>query len=157
MQIRILVDTNVFIVGFLGLSQQEENVESQILRQLADQRRFTLLFSNELSGQIRRVARRVGGKDWTGLLLNFIWQTFNIEIVLIPELIEVFERYKGKIPSEDILVFVTATLGQADCLISRNHEFVRRAVAEQDAFECLAPAEFLAKRSTKEGEGDGPR
>ena len=154
MPIRVLVDTNIFIVGFLGLSQQEESVESQILRQLADQRRFTLLFSNELSDQIRRVARRVGGKDWTGLLLNFIWQTFNIEIVLIPELIEVFERYKGKIPSEDILVFVTATLGQANCLISRNHEFIRRAVAEQDASECLAPAEFLAKHLTREGGDD---
>ncbi len=154
MQIRVLADTNVFIVGFLGLNQQEESVESQILRQLADQRRFTLLFSNELSDQIRRVARRVGGKDWAGLLLNLIWQTFDIEIVPIPELIEVFERYKGKIPDEDILIFVTAVLGQADCLISRNHEFVRRAVAEQDAFECLEPAEFLAKFSTREDEGD---
>jgi predicted nucleic acid-binding protein len=154
MQIRVLVDTNVFIVGFLGLSQQEENVESQVLRQLADQQRFTVLFSNELSDQIRRVARRVGGKDWAGLLLNLIWQTFNIEIVPIPELIEVFEEYKGKIPSEDILIFVTATLGQADCLISRNHEFIRQAMAEQDALDCLAPAEFLAKYSTRESESD---
>jgi len=156
MSVRVLVDTNIFIVGFLGLSQQEESVESQILRQLADQRRFTLLFSNELSDQIRRVARRVGGKDWTGLLLNFIWQTFNIEIIPIPELIEVFERHKGRIPSEDILIFVTATLGQADCLISRNHEFVRQAMAAQDAFECLTPAEFLAKHPTGEGENDRP-
>lgn len=154
MPIRVLVDTNIFIVGFLGLSQREENVESQVLRQLADQRRFTLLFSSELSDQIRRVAHRVGGKDWVGLLLNFVWQTFNIEIVPIAELIEIFERYKGKIPSEDILVFVTATLGQADCLISRNHEFIRRAMAEQDAFDCLTPAEFLVKHSVREAEGD---
>jgi predicted nucleic acid-binding protein len=154
MQIRVLADTNVFIVGFLGLSQQEANVESQVLRQLADQRRFTLLFSNELSDQIRRVARRVGGRDWAGLLLNFIWQTFNIEIIPTPELIEVFERYEGKIPSEDILIFMTAMLGQADCLVSRNHEFVRRAMAEQDAFECLEPAEFLARFSTGEDEND---
>jgi len=111
MPIRVLVDTNIFIVGFLGLSQREENVESQVLRQLADQWRFTLLFSSELSDKIRRAAHRVGGKDWVGLLLNFVWQTFNIEIVSIPELIEIFEGYKGKIPSEDILVFVTATLG----------------------------------------------
>lgn len=154
MPIRVLVDTNVFIAGFLGLSQREGNFESQVLRQLADQRQFTLLFSNELSDQIRRVAHRVGGKDWAGLLLNFIWQTFNIEIVPIPELIEIFERYKGRIPSEDILIFVTATLGQADCLISRNHVFVRRAMAEQDAFECLTPAEFLVKHSMREAESD---
>jgi predicted nucleic acid-binding protein len=154
MQIRVLVDTNVFIVGFLGLSQREEKVESQVLRLLADQQRFTLLFSNELSDQIRRVAHRVGGKDWAGLLLNLIWQTFNIEIVPIPELIEVFERYKGKIPSEDILIFVAAMLGQADCLVSRNHELIRRAMAEQDAFECLEPTEFLAKHSTREDERD---
>ena len=63
MPIRVLVDTNIFIVGFLGLSQREENVESQVLRQLADQWRFTLLFCSELSDQIRRVAHRVGGKD----------------------------------------------------------------------------------------------
>ncbi|MEE8163037.1 MAG: hypothetical protein V3T92_03345 [Anaerolineae bacterium] len=63
MPIRVLVDTNIFIVGFLGLSQREENVESQVLRQLADQWRFTLLFSSELSDQIRRVAHRVGGED----------------------------------------------------------------------------------------------
>lgn len=49
MPIRVLVDTNIFIVGFLGLSQREENVESQVLRQLADQWRFTLLFCSELS------------------------------------------------------------------------------------------------------------
>ena len=70
MPIRVLVDTNIFIVGFLGLSQREEDVESQVLRQLADQQQFTLLFSNELSDQIRRVAHRVGGKDWAGLLLH---------------------------------------------------------------------------------------
>jgi hypothetical protein len=29
----------------------------------------------------------------------------------LPELMEVFERCRGKIPGEDILVFVTATLG----------------------------------------------
>ncbi len=63
MPIRVLVDTNIFIVGFLGLSQREENVESQVLRQLADQWRFTLLFCSELSDQIRRVAHRVGGED----------------------------------------------------------------------------------------------
>jgi len=155
MPIRVLVDTNIFIVGFLGLSQQEANVESRLLRQLADQQRFTVLFSNELSDQIRRVAHRVGGKDWAGLLLNFIWQTFKIEIVPIPELIEVFERYREKIPHEDILVFLTATQGQADCLISRNHEFIRRAMAEQDAFECLTPTDFLAKHSSmREAESD---
>ena len=63
MPIRVLVDTNIFIVGFLGLSQREENVESQVVRQLADQWRFTLLFCSELSDQIRRVAQRVGGED----------------------------------------------------------------------------------------------
>lgn len=63
MPIRVLVDTNIFIVGFLGLSQREEDVESQVLRQLADQWRFTLLFCSELSDQIRRVAHRVGGED----------------------------------------------------------------------------------------------
>ncbi len=154
MPIRVLVDTNIFIVGFLGLSQREENGESQVLCQLADQQRFTLLFSGELSDQIRRVAHRVGGKDWAGLLLSFVWQTFDIEVVPIPELVEIFEGYKGKIPSEDILIFITATLGQADCLISRNHEFIRQAMAEQDAFECFTPAEFLAKHLTRETEDD---
>lgn len=72
MPIRVLVDTNIFIVGFLGLSQREENVESQVLRQLADQWRFTLLLSSELRDQFRRVAHRVGGKDWVGLRLNFV-------------------------------------------------------------------------------------
>ena len=156
MPIRVLVDTNVFITGFLGLSQQKENVESQVLRLLADQQRFTLLFSGELIDQIRRVARRVGGKDWAGLLLSFIWQTFSLDMVSVPELIETFERYKGKIPREDILIFVAATLGQADCLISRNHEFIRRAMAEQDTFECLTPVEFLAKHLMRESESDGP-
>lgn len=63
MPIRVLVDTNIFIVGFLGLSQREENVESHVVGQLADQWRFTLLFCSELSDQIRRVAHRVGGED----------------------------------------------------------------------------------------------
>ncbi len=56
---RLLLDTNVFILGFLDLGSPE----GRVLRILVDHPDVTLILSNELVAQIRRVARRTGGKD----------------------------------------------------------------------------------------------
>lgn len=47
----------------------------------------------------------------------------------------------GNILTEDIEVFLTAQLGNADCFISANRELIK-AIA---TFECLTPQAFVTK------------
>ncbi|HDQ74224.1 MAG TPA: hypothetical protein ENN19_19330 [Chloroflexi bacterium] len=49
------------------------------------------------------------------------------------------------IPREDVGIYLTALYGQAECLVSANHEFVRQAATRQRLFECLTPESFLRK------------
>jgi predicted nucleic acid-binding protein len=44
-----------------------------------------------------------------------------------------------------IEVYLTARNGQANCFISANHELIRALVQHTGEFECLTPAEFVAK------------
>lgn len=103
---RIVLDTNVYILGF---------------------------------------QRRVGGKDYVGLILNTIWRNLAVDYVLLPdEPFEVAQQFAPSIPAEDVLVFLTAVSGWAECLVSANREFLKYSAAAQRAFRCLTPAEFLA-------------
>ncbi len=138
---RLLLDTNVFILGFLDL----DGPEGRLLRALADHPRVTLILSNEVVAQIRRVARRTGGKDWAGHLLSRVWQDYAIEYVtvLADEKRELAAR--TDIPREDIGIYMTALQGRAECFVSANRELVQQAAARQRLFECLSPQEFLDK------------
>ncbi len=136
---RLLLDTNVFILGFLDL----DSPEGRILRILVDHPDVTLNLSDELVAQIRRVARRTGGKDWAGYLLSRIWQDYPIEYVLVSADEKRELEAQADIPREDIGIYLAALRGQAECLVSANHELVRQAAARQHLFECLTPEEFL--------------
>lgn len=105
---------------------------------------YVILLSEDLLDQIRRVARRVRGKDWAGEILTTIWINFSTEVVtLTPEQVSgITERFPN-IPAEDIGVFLTAELGQADVMVSDNRKFVRAAAASQNLFTCLTVDEFL--------------
>lgn len=138
---RLLLDTNVFILGFLDFGSPE----GRILLALVNRPDITLILSDELVTQIQRVARRTGNKDWAGYLLNRIWQDYAIVYVLIPPDEKRALESQTDIPREDAGIYLTALLGQAECLISSNHEFVRQAASRQRLFECLNPEEFLHK------------
>lgn len=99
-----------------------------------------------MEDQIRRVGRRVGGKDWAGLILSRFWQEFGIEYVVLPDQpLQIAQHLAPSIPREDLLIFLTAVQGHATIFISGNREFVREAAAQQ-LFTCMTPQEFLTKR-----------
>ena len=137
---RIVLDTNVYILGF-----QRRVGDEWLTLQRVRQRHDVIVFSRELEDQIRRVGRRVGGKDHIGLILNAVWQNLMVDYVLLPDKpFEVTQQFAPSIPAEDVLVFLTAVLGRVECLVSTNREFLRHSAAAQRAFRCLTPAEFLA-------------
>jgi predicted nucleic acid-binding protein len=138
---RLLLDTNVFILGFLHL----DSPEGQLLQKVVNHPNLTLILSNELVEQIRHVARRVGGKDWAGYLLSQIWTDYLIEYVNV-SLDEKRElQAQGYIPREDVGIYLTALRGRAECFVSANSELVKQAAIQQSLFECLTPDQFLQK------------
>jgi predicted nucleic acid-binding protein len=135
-----MLDTNVYILGF-----QRRVGDEWLTLQRVRQRQDVIVFSRELEDQIRRVGRRVSGKDYTSLILNAIWRDLTVDYVLLPdEPFEVAQQFAPGIPTEDVLVFLTAVLGRAECLVSINREFLAHSAAAQRAFRCLTPTEFLA-------------
>lgn len=144
--VRVILDTNIYITGYLFPGSDEYRVLEVIRR-----RRDIVVFSHEIEDQIRRVGRRVQGKDYAGLILNTVWRDFVVDYVALPDLpFVVAERLAPGIPKEDVLVFLAAVAGQAACLVSNNREFLRGSEAAQRAFRSLTPAQFLA---TYEQEG----
>lgn len=140
---RVLLDTHVYIWGYL----QSPSPSVQLLTLLQNQpEKYIVLFSDELLEQLRRVGRRIGGKDWSGGILSRIWQDFVIQMVEIgaDDLYRIRQDFPD-IPAEDIGVFLTAELGQADVLVSNNRKFVRAAAAAQNLFTCLTVDEFLSQ------------
>ena len=138
---RLFLDTNVFILGFLD----PNGPEGRILQALMDHPDVTLILSDELVTQIRRVARRTRGKDWAGYLLNRIWQDYPIEYVMVSVQEKHELEIQADIPREDVGIYLTALRGQAECFVSANHELVQQAAIRQHLFKCLTPGEFLAK------------
>jgi len=52
---RLLLDTNIFILAFL----EPDSSEAELLNLLEQQPDVTLIFSNDLDEQLRRVGRRL--------------------------------------------------------------------------------------------------
>lgn len=140
--LRLLVDTQIFILGYAHSFQPAEEV-LHLLKNRRDE--FVLLFSEELIDQIRRVGKRVGGKDWAGLILNRVWQDFDVEVIPLPlDPLEAIRELGFVMPAEDVAIFLTAWLGNAQIMISENREFVKEAASAQSLFSCLSAEEFLA-------------
>ncbi|MBN1992565.1 MAG: hypothetical protein JW953_07645 [Anaerolineae bacterium] len=139
--LRLLLDTNVFIIGFLD----PDSPEAKLLTLLETGPKFIVIFSNDLEQQIRRVGKRLQSSDWVGLLLHYIWSTLQVEYVYITseEMTEV--ETISDIPREDIGIYLTALRGKTDYLISANHELLKEAAAKQNKFQCLDAEAFLAK------------
>lgn len=137
---RVLLDTHIFITGYRNLA----TLEGQVLNLLQAQSDMILLLSFPLEDQIRRVARRVGGKDWAGLILSRVWHNFSIEYVTLPtDPLGEIQKLQVDIPREDWLIFLTALEGQTTIFVSGNREFLRQAATQQNRFTCLTPDEFI--------------
>lgn len=144
---KVVVDTNIFIIGFLDFVSGKESVDADIIRAML-KREFILVLSKELEEQIARVGKRVKDKDWAGYIRSAIWSSAKISFVMIPEDAGLMERYK-EVPRKDLLIFLTALFGNADYLVSNNREFIRKAV-NTGGFQCLTPDEFVKMMIEKE-------
>lgn len=135
---RVMLDTNVYIEGYGDLTSPA----AQIFRFLNTHPDFRIVISHEILEEIRRVARRLKGKDWAGIILDHLWRNPSLEVVILPaQRQEHWEQYKPLVPSEDLDIVLTAILGRVDILVSNNRELLRSV--ENLAFRCLTPTEFL--------------
>jgi hypothetical protein len=98
---RVLLDTNIIITGYRRIKSTEE----EVLKALRGRTDVTLLVSFPLVDQIRRVGRRLSGKDWAGLILSRLWREFSVKYVVLPDHpLTVARSLAPGIPSEDLLI-----------------------------------------------------
>lgn len=141
---RLFFDTNIYILG----SQDPDSFEAIILRAIGfyetEEREIEaeIIFSDALIDQIRRVGKYLWGKDRAGFILGTIWSNLNIHYV-VPDLqwYEQLQELKinKNIPTEDILIYLTAKYGKADRFVSGNRELIS-AIAD---FPSLTPEDFV--------------
>jgi len=141
---RIFLDTNVYLVGtafpdsperkilaWAGFFDEEPNGKVEVI------------VSEELFDQLLRVAKRLQNKDWAGEILGRIWQGMTPVYVLLPA--EVKPEDYQTLPREDIGIYLTAQIGQAQCFVSSNKELIRSLVDQTGEFDCLTAEEFIQK------------
>lgn len=139
---KVLLDTNVYIVAALDLARGVESAEVKIIK-AAVNRKFRVVITKELQEQILRVAKRVGSKDWASKLIALIWT--EIKPVFIPQTYykDLMKIYEDKIPRKDLAIFAAALAADIDCLVSENRNFIKEAAKAQSIFRCLTPEEFV--------------
>jgi hypothetical protein len=96
--------------------------------------------------QIRRVGRRLFGKDWAGELLTRLWRNVKLVYVAVDaaEWSALLET-ETHIPREDLSVYLTARTGGAQCFVSSNHRLVSALAGRSNEFECLSPEAFVER------------
>lgn len=140
---RLVLDTNIFIIGFLGLGEGQETPETKILRDLL-QKEKTLLLSNELEEQLLRVFLRLKDKNFAGLIRHMLWSDYLIEFVELEEK-RYPQKFKEIIPRKDLSIFLTAYFGNADTLITNDYPFLQKAKQCSPQFLCMSAEEFIHK------------
>ena len=108
--------------------------------------------SDEVLDQIRRVGRRVAGKDWAGDLLSRIWRNLKLAYVIVTtEEIAELTNAQPIIPREDLMVYLTARNGAAEWFVSYNHELIAALASTQQDFESAKPEGFVRLYLTETG------
>lgn len=138
---RLVLDTNIFIIGFIELSAGKETSETEILKDLLYKEK-TLLLSTELEEQILRVILRIKNKDFAGLMRHMLWSDYKIESVNIKEK-NYPKNFKELIPRKDLDIFLTAYIGNSDVLITNDKKFLKKAKECLPSFDCFSAEEFM--------------
>jgi predicted nucleic acid-binding protein len=144
---RIFLDTNVFVIGFALPQSAEGEILDWVGLGQEMPGEIEVIMSDELLEQIRRVAKRLRGKEWGGELIGRLWKDLNISYVSLPDYTA--DQYPN-LPREDIGMYLTAQIGRAQYFVSANHELIRSLAAQTGEFECLKPAEFVVRLQTHE-------
>lgn len=142
---RILLDTNIFIIG----DADKNSSESVILEALGYRNHHRTLkgeviLSDPLLDQIRRVAKYLYGKNQAGEIISNIWRYLNIYYVSSgfhwQEESKSVEQ-DNLIPREDVEIYLTGKFGSADYFVSGNRKLLRAIVD----YECLTAEEFVIR------------
>jgi hypothetical protein len=144
---RVCLDTNVYLVG----AADENSPESRILRWLGFEGEAPMaeaVVSEALFNQILRVSRRLHDKDWAGALLYRIWRGMKLLYVQLDESELVAVEADGRIPREDIEIYLTARAGKSEVFVSSNHELVQALGARTGEFESCTPEAFVERYLT---------
>jgi len=140
---RVFLDTNIYIIG----ASDPASAEGRILRWAGFDGLETdveIVMSDEVLDQIRRVGRRVAGKDWAGDLLARLWRNLKLAYVKVTaeEVVELANA-QPSIPREDLIVYLTARNGAAECFVSYNHELITTLASTHQEFESVKPEDFV--------------
>lgn len=141
--LRVFLDTNIYIIG----AANPGSSEGRILRWAGldgTETDVEIVMSDEVLDQIRRVGRRLSGKDWAGELLSRIWRNLKLVYVTVTaeEITQLIDAQPG-IPREDLIVYLTARNGAAECFVTYNHELITALATTQQDFESAKPDEFV--------------
>jgi predicted nucleic acid-binding protein len=152
---RIFLDTNIYIVG----AADNQSYEGLILEWLGFWQQnasgVEVVISQELLEQIARVAKRLQNKDWAGELIGRVWQNLKIHYVFLEDQALTELEKQAIIPREDISVYLTAKVGEAECFVSANHVLIRSLVKDTQEFECLTPKMFVQQYLHDSNSGGG--
>lgn len=137
---RCLIDTNVFLVGALDISEDKSSEEAKIVS-LVIECKIRPVLSLRLLSEYHESAKRLIGKDFAGWLRHLILDVSKPMFVSDELCNELEPKFTGLIPKEDLRHFVSCVIAEADYLISNNREFLKKS--KNNHFECLTPKEFL--------------
>lgn len=137
---RVLVDTNVMIVGAKDYADDKGTPESEILKMVMGDE-LEIVLNPILLEEYHRVARDIVDKDFAGWFRNVVMKDFSITYVDETKIRGLTQEFRGEIPSEDLPHFGSCLLTDTDFLISENREFLKRS--EGHGFKCVTPEKFL--------------
>jgi len=136
---KVVIDTNVYIIAALDLARGVDSAEVKIIKAVG--KKFRVVICKEMLEQIMRVAKRVGNKDLGSRLIAALWVDASPIFVEVYD--EVIKAYANKIPRKDLAIFAAGLIARADYLVSVDKEFLKKAENVQNTFDCLTPEEFV--------------
>ena len=144
--LKCLVDTNIFLVGALDLTQNKDSAESKIIQLLVDGK-IRPIMTIQLLNEYHEAAKRLMDKDFASWL-RYLVLDVSKPIFVSDEICKELEpKFSGLIPAEDLRYFISCVVAEADFLISNNREFLKKS--KNNYFKCLTPEEFLSKTKLK--------
>ena len=143
--LKCLIDTNVILEGASGLEDAASD-EAKIIKLVIDGK-IRPIMTMQLLNECHEAAKRLMDKDFAGWIRYLIVDVSKPLFVPDDVCMEIEPKFAGLMPKEDLRHFAGCVVAEADYLISKNREFLRKS--KNDYFECLTPSEFLKKVKLK--------
>lgn len=129
-KMKIFVDTNVFILGFLA----PEPCNSKIILELFEMKKFDIIVSELVINEARNYFKEKYGERTAHRAINYIKQI--AKVILKEEIEKEMESYKGKIADKDLENLAVAKHEKVDFIISFDKHY-------ENFVEYKTPKKFL--------------